>query len=76
MKVKRFLILAVVVALLTVPTVISQAASFTVDTTGILDNAAILFNGLFPAFVIIIGFSFGIGLIKWITSTLRNAFGS
>jgi hypothetical protein len=54
---------------------VASAASFTVDTSGILDNAAILFNGLFPAFVIIIGFSFGIGLIKWITATLRNAFG-
>jgi len=70
------LVLAVALVLLTVPTVISRAASFTVDTTGILDNAATLFNGLFPAFVIIIGFSFGIGLIKWIVSTLRNAFGA
>ena len=73
---KRALIVLAVVALLTVPTIVSKAASFTVDTTGILDNAATLFNGLFPAFVIIIGFSFGIGLIKWIVSTLRNAFGA
>ena len=73
---RRYLLILAVLALLLVPTVVSQAASFTVDTTGILDNAATLFNGLFPAFVIIIGFSFGIGLIKWIVSTLRNAFGA
>lgn len=73
---KRALLILAALALLTVPTVVSEAASFTVDTTGILDNAATLFNGLFPAFVIIIGFSFGIGLIKWIVSTLRNAFGA
>jgi hypothetical protein len=72
---RRYLLI-LVLALIAVPTVVSQAASFTVDTTGILDNAATLFNGLFPAFVIIIGFSFGIGLIKWIVSTLRNAFGA
>jgi len=75
---RYMLVLAVVLAVVFAVSgaTVVNAASFTVDTTGILDNAATLFNGLFPAFVIIIGFSFGIGLIKWIVSTLRNAFGA
>lgn len=71
---KRYLLLIAVLVMLVMPTIVSRAASFTVDTTGILDNAAILFNGLFPAFVIIIGFMFGIGLIKWIVATLKSVF--
>jgi hypothetical protein len=75
-KHRYLIVLLAALMLLTVPMMVTRAASFTVDTSGILDNAATLFNGLFPAFVIIIGFSFGIGLIKWIVSTLRNAFGA
>lgn len=71
---KRYLLIVAVLVMVLAPTLVSHAASFTVDTTGILDNAAILFNGLFPAFVIIIGFMFGIGLIKWIVATLRSVF--
>lgn len=71
---KRYLLVIAVLMMVLVPTLITRAASFTVDTTGILDNAAILFNGLFPAFVIIIGFMFGIGLIKWIVATLKSVF--
>jgi len=50
------------------------ADSFSIDTSTLLSNAASIFNGLWPAFAIIVGIGFGIGLLKFIVSAISHIF--
>jgi len=42
-----------------------------IDLTGLMDAAAQLFNDLFPIFIIIVGFGFGIGILRLMAHQLR-----
>lgn len=59
--------------LLSVPNSV-HAASFSVDTTTLLDTTANMFNGLWPIFAVVIGIPFAIAIIKFIATSLRSAF--
>lgn len=45
-----------------------------IQLEGLMENAAALFNDLLPIFIIIVGFSFAIAMMQWITRSLREAF--
>lgn len=57
-----------------VPSRMLFAASFSIDTSSLLDSAANIFNGLWPAFAIVAGLSLGIALVKFIVDAIRHAF--
>jgi hypothetical protein len=48
--------------------------SFSIDSTSFLSTAATIFNGLFPAFAVIIGIGLGIGLLRYIVKAVQDAF--
>lgn len=47
---------------------------FSIDSTALLDAAASIFNGLWPAFALVAGIALGAGLITTIVSEIRKAF--
>ena len=51
-----------------------QLAAFSIDTTNLLDTASSIFNGLFPAFSVVIGITLGIGLLMYISKAISDAF--
>ena len=56
------------------PTTISSAASFSINTDTLLDNAATMFNALWPILAISIGLLLGVGLAKFLSSSFKNLF--
>lgn len=48
--------------------------SFELDTTGLLETAAQIFNGLGPVFFVVAGITVGIGLLMRVINELRKAF--
>jgi hypothetical protein len=70
------LLFALALAMLLSPAVmVTHAESFSVTTTGLLDSAAQIFNGLWPVFAIIAGLGLGIALVKFIVKAVQSAFG-
>jgi hypothetical protein len=61
---------AVLVALVPHP---ALADSFSMDTTGMMSNAASIFNSLWPAFEIIVGISLGFAILAYIVREIRQA---
>ena len=51
-----------------------MSASFNVDTGTLMDNAAAMFNGLWPVMGAIVGLSMGIGLVTYVAGMIRKAF--
>jgi len=47
---------------------------FSIDTSNLLTTASDIFNGLFPAFSVVIGISLGIGLLLYISKAIADAF--
>lgn len=48
--------------------------SLSLDFSGMLENAGQLVNGLFPAFLIPIGFGVGMGILRVILGEIRKLF--
>jgi len=48
--------------------------SFSIDATALLEAAATIFNGLWPAFALVAGIALGTGLVAKIVSEIRKAF--
>ena len=47
---------------------------FSIDTSSLLESAADIFNGLFPAFAVVAGIGLGIGLVRYIVKAIQDAF--
>lgn len=47
---------------------------FELDTTGLLETAAGIFNGLGPIFFVVAGITVGIGLLMRVLNELRKIF--
>lgn len=47
--------------------------SLSLDFTAMISQAFVLINGLWPVFVIPIGFTLGLGLLSWIVSEVRSS---
>lgn len=69
------MILMMMVTLISPAVIPAHAESFSVTTTGLLDSAAQIFNGLWPVFAIIAGLGLGIALVKFIVRAVQSAFG-
>jgi len=52
----------------------ARAQSFNITMTGLMESAASIFNGLWPAFAIIAGLSLGFVILKFVLSAIRGAF--
>lgn len=52
----------------------ASAQSFNITMTGLMESAASIFNGLWPAFAIIAGLSLGFVILKFVLSAIRGAF--
>jgi nitrate reductase NapE component len=50
--------------------------SFNLDFTTLLETASDLVNGLWPVFVVPIGFALAFGLINWIYKAITDKMGS
>jgi len=48
--------------------------SFSIDATALLEAAASIFNGLWPAFALVAGIALGAGLVTKIVHEIRQAF--
>lgn len=69
-------ITAVVVVLLAPATAAPASASFSINTTDLMNQASDMFNQLWPVFAIIIGLSIGIALVGYIANKFMGAFKS
>lgn len=49
--------------------------SLSLDFTQMLEQAFVLINGLWPIFIVPVGFTLGLGLLGWIVSEIRKAVG-
>lgn len=47
---------------------------FSIDASSLLDSAASIFNGLWPAFALVAGIALGAGLVSKIVGEIRKAF--
>jgi hypothetical protein len=47
--------------------------ALSLDFSGLIDQAFIIINSLWPILLIPIGFALGLGLIRWIMSEIREA---
>lgn len=49
-------------------------ATFSLSMTDMLDSAADIFNGLWPAFAIVVGLGLGVQILNFIVKAVRSAF--
>jgi len=66
--------LAVALALAFAPVNMSYAASFNISMSGLMDTAADIFNGIWPAFAIIAGLTLGFLILKFVLNAIKGAF--
>lgn len=66
--------LAVALALAFAPLKVSYAASFNISMSGLMDTAADIFNGIWPAFAIIAGLTLGFLILKFVLNAIKGAF--
>lgn len=69
-------VVAVVAVLLAPATAAPASASFSINTTDLMNQASDMFNQLWPVFAIIIGLSIGIALVGYIANKFMGAFKS
>lgn len=67
------LLVALLIALLAMPTLIGHAQSFDIDTSNFLTTAATIFNALWHAFAVIVGLTLGLGLLSLVVREIRSA---
>lgn len=66
--------LAVALAVAFAPVNVSYAASFNISMSGLMDTAADIFNGIWPAFAIIAGLTLGFLILKFVLNAIKGAF--
>ncbi len=72
-------LLAVMLLALALPTATSQAMSsqsFSINVDGLMTNASAMFNSLWPIFAVIVGISFGIALVSFISKKFTGSLGT
>lgn len=50
------------------------AASFSFDIASLMNTAADIFNGLWPAFAVVVGLGLGVQIIRFIVGAIQAAF--
>jgi hypothetical protein len=66
--------LAVLVVVLSPGSATPASASFSIDTSGLMDQASSMFNSIWPVFGVIVGISVGVALAILIASKFVQAF--
>lgn len=51
-------------------------ASFSIDLTGLMSNAEVMFNSLSPALLPVVGISLGITILLLVIKVVKGAIGS
>lgn len=64
-------VLALTFALVATP---AKAASFSISMTDMMNTAADIFNGLWPAFAIVVGLGLGVQILRFIVNAVKAAF--
>lgn len=68
------IICAIFVVLLSPMSAAPASASFSIDTSGLMDQASSMFNSIWPVFGVIVGISVGVALAILIASKFVQAF--
>lgn len=71
---KAVIAFAAVLAFLFTPDRTALGASFNIDMGGLMDTAAEIFNGIWPAFAIIAGLTLGFLILKFVLNAIKGAF--
>jgi hypothetical protein len=74
---RRTLFLVLAIALMAVASLVATptlAASFSINMTEMMDSAADIFNGLWPAFAIVVGLGLGVQILRFIVNAVKAAF--
>lgn len=66
-------LVALVMALSYAP--VAHAGTFEINMDGLMDTAADIFNGLWPAFAIVAGLTLGFIILKFVLSAIKGATG-
>jgi len=75
-RVRQYAVLAAVALVVTLLLVASpaHATSFSIDMASMMSSAADIFNGLWPAFAIVVGLGLGVQILRFIVNAVRAAF--
>lgn len=73
---RQYAVLAAVALVATLLLVASpaHATSFSIDMASMMSSAADIFNGLWPAFAIVVGLGLGVQILRFIVNAVRAAF--
>jgi len=74
---EQFLLAVAVIALTLAlaPAPVAHAGTFEINMDGLMDTAADIFNGLWPAFAIVAGLTLGFIILKFVLSAIKGATG-
>lgn len=71
---KEHVVLALLAVLLVGAVAPASAASFSLNMTDMMNSAADIFNGLWPAFAIVVGLGLGVQILRFIVNAVKAAF--